>query len=154
MNKAVYIVREQSSPPFKYVYEHCYKIGMSRHWPTRRKYYVTHGYDILWWMPVSHPRILEHAMKHILCSLACSPQNTEVYCFTRGHRALARLIKRTWKELRTFVHKEYGFHLGRKNEDTASLIQQYVTRHRNRYKWVQRCRIRRSMVNSVRRTLK
>ena len=149
--KCVYIVRERSKPPFKYVYEHCYKIGMSDHWATRVKYYRSHGYDVLWWMPVSHPRILEGAVKSILCLLACSEQNTEVFCFPGGHKVLVRLIKKTWKELRRFIKVEYGEKLTHKDDDTTLMIERYVQENRSRYKWIQTKRIYRNMAKQVKR---
>ena len=148
--KCVYIVRERSKPPFKYVYEHCYKIGMSDHWSTRRKYYVSHGYEILWIFPVTHPRILEGALKCILCNLACSDQNTEVFCFPRGYRSLARLINKTWKELRKFIHQEYGSRLDRKDDDTTRTIERWQRQHRSRFKWLQTKRIYRHMAIRMR----
>ena len=149
--KCVYIVRERSKPPFKYVYEHCYKIGMSDHWCTRVKYYRSHGYDVLWWLPVSHPRILEGAMKSILCNLACSEQNTEVFCFPAGHTALARLMKKTWKEIQRFIRVEYGSRLGHADDDTTLMIDRYVQENRRRYKWIQAKRIHRRMVARVKK---
>lgn len=151
--KCVYIVRERSKPPYKYVYEHCYKIGMSDHWATRDKYYRSHGYDILWWMPVSHPRILEGAMKSILCNLSCSEQNTEVFCFPQGHKALSRLIRKTWKELQTFVKVEYGSQLCRADDDTTLMIERYVHENKRRYKWLHMSRIHQKMVRRVKKRL-
>lgn len=149
--KCVYIVRERSRPPFKYVYEHCYKIGMSDHWCTRLMYYRSHGYDVLWWMPVTHPRILEGAMKSILSNLACSEQNTEVFCFPAGYKVLARVMKRTWKELHVFIKSEYGEKLCMTDDDTTRLIERYVQENRSRYKWVQTKRIYRHMARRVKR---
>ena len=151
--KCVYIVRERSKPPFKYVYEHCYKIGMSDHWSTREKFYRSHGYDILWWMPVSHPRILEGAIKSILYNLSCSEQNTEIFCFPAGYRSLARLIRTTWKELQAFVRVEYGSQLRRSDDDTTLLIDRYVQENKRRYKWIQTRRIHTKMIRKVRKRL-